>query len=188
MEVADAQREVRITYMGGFPGHLVIGLLWIISAGLTTWVSLRVGGAFLVIGGFLIYPLTQLVLRLSGRPGALPPNNPFKELAIESAFIVGPLLFLVGAASLYKAAWFYPAMMIVVGAHYLPFSFLYGMRHYVVLAAILCFAGILIGLYDPQASTLGAWFTGIVCVMFALFARAAAVKETQHSRAKAVMV
>jgi hypothetical protein len=178
MDVSAAQREVRTTYMGGFPGHLVIGVLWLLSAALTTWVSLRVGGTFLVAGGFFIYPLTQLVLRLTGRPAALPANNPFKELAIESAFIVGPLLPLVGAATLHKAVWFYPGMMLVIGAHYLPFAFLYGMRHYLVLAALLCFGGIFIGLFDPNASTLCAWLTGALCLVFAAVARAATLQET----------
>lgn len=178
MEVSAAQREVRATYMGGFPGHLIIGVLWLVSAGLTTRFSLQAGGVFLVAGGFFIYPLTQLVLRLSGKPAALSARNPLRELAIESAFIVGPLLPLVGAASLHKAAWFYPGMMIIIGAHYLPFSFLYGMRHYIVLGALLCIGGILIGLYGPQFSTLAAWLTGGVCLVFAGFARAATLQET----------
>lgn len=188
MDVAEAQRQVRTTYMGGFPGHLVIGTLWLFSAGLTTWVSLPVGGAVLVIGGFFIYPLIQLVLRLAGRPSALPVRNPLRELAIETAFIIGPLLPLVGAASLHKAAWFYPGMMIVIGAHYLPFSFLYGMRHYIVLGGILSFGGILIGLYDPHASTLGAWLTGVVCLVFAAVARAATLHETPSTQPEHAIV
>lgn len=184
MEISAAQREVRTTYMGGFPGHLIIGALWMLSAALTTLISLRTGGAVLIAGGFFIYPLTQLVLRLAGRPAALPARNPLRELAIEAAFIVGPLLPLVGAASLYKPAWFYPGMMIVIGAHYLPFAFLYGMRQYLVLAAILVFGGFFIGFSDPQLSTVGAWFTGAVCLVFAVLAHAATRKETFAAQAE----
>ncbi len=35
---------------------------------------------------------------------------------------------LVAAATLYRLGWFYPAFMIVLGAHYFPFAFLYGLR------------------------------------------------------------
>lgn len=187
MDVTEAQREVRMTYIGGFPGHLVIGVLWILSAGLTTWISLPAGAAVLVIGGFFIYPLTQLVLRLAGRPGALSAENPLRELAIETAFIIGPLLPMVGAASLYKASWFYPGMMLVVGAHYLPFAFLYGMRHYLALAALLIAGAIFIAVDAPQLSTLSAWAAGVVFIVFAVFARAIALKDVHGTRAEAVI-
>lgn len=174
MEVAAAQQQVRSIYIGGFVGQLIIGAMWLISAALATWDSLFVGALVLVISGFFIYPLLQLVLRLSGRPASLPRDNPLRELAIEVALMVGPLLFLVGAASLHRAVWFFPSTMIVIGAHYLPFSFLYGMREFIGLAVALVFPGILIGMYAPQLSTDGAWFTGVALVVFAFIGRAAA--------------
>src|SRR5436190_5318337 len=134
MNVTEAQREVRTVYVGGFYGQLVSGAIWLVSAGLTTWVSPRAGILALVFGGMFIFPITQLLLRASGRPASLSSGNPFRELAMEIAFLVPLLLPLVGAATLHRAAWFYPAMMIVVGAHYLPFSFLYGMRQFIRLS------------------------------------------------------
>ncbi|HEV2490212.1 MAG TPA: hypothetical protein VGT03_10420 [Candidatus Acidoferrales bacterium] len=174
MEVAKAQQQVRSIYMGGSVGQLIIGILWLVSAALATWDSLFVGGAVLIISGFFIYPLLQLVLWAAGKPASLPRDNPLRELAIEVALMVGPLLFLVGAASLHRAAWFFPSLMIVIGAHYLPFSFLYGMREFIGLAVALVFPGILIGMYAPQLSTAGSWFTGAVLVAFAFVGRAAA--------------
>ena len=35
------------------------------------------------------------------------------------------------AAALYETNWFYPAFMVIIGAHYLPFSHLYGMRLFI---------------------------------------------------------
>lgn len=176
MEVAKAQQQVRSIYMGGFVGQLIIGALWLASAALATWDSLFVGGAVLMIGGFFIYPLLQLALRVAGKPASLPPDNPLRELSIEVALMVGPLFFLVGAASVHKAAWFFPSLMIVIGAHYLPFSFMYGMREFIALSVVITFPGILIGLYAPQLSTSGAWFTGVVLVVFAFVGRAAATR------------
>ena len=51
--------------------------------------------------------------------------------------LVSALIWLAGAAALHKPGWFYPASMIIVGAHYLPFVFLYGMKTFAVLAAAL---------------------------------------------------
>jgi hypothetical protein len=172
MNVADAQREVRSTYIGGFVGQAVSGAIWLASAALTTSVSQRAGILALVFGGMFIFPLTQLILRAGGRPYSLTAGNPFRELAMEIAFLI-PLLFpLVGAAALHKTAWFYPAMTIVVGAHYLPFSFLYGMRYFIALAGILLTAGLLIGLYAPGMAVWDGWLTGILLILFAFIGRA----------------
>ena len=91
----------------------------------------------LVVVGAFIFPLTQLVLRAMGRRASLSPGNPLRFLAMQVAFTVPLSLPLVGAATLHHLNWFYPAMMIVVGAHYLPFMFLYGMWQFAILAAAL---------------------------------------------------
>jgi uncharacterized protein DUF7010 len=167
MNIADAQREVRTTYMGGFVGQLVSAAIWFASAACTTWTSPRLGIIVLVLGGMLIFPITQLGIAATGRPASLPPTNPFRALAIEIAFLVPLLLPLVGAATLHRPEWFYPAMMIVVGAHYLPFAFLYGMRAFIGLSAVLFSSGLMIGLYAPHLSLAGAWGTGAILTAFA---------------------
>ncbi len=174
MNVAEAQREVRTIYAGGFYGQLVSGTIWLVSAALTTWVSQRAGILALIFGGMFIFPLTQLLLRASGKPASLASDNPLRELAMEIAFLVPLLLPLVGAATLHRAAWFYPAMMIVVGAHYLPFSFLYGMRQFIGLSAILLSAGLVVGLYVPGTAIWGCWLTSLLLFAFAFIGRAVA--------------
>ena len=72
LTITQAQRDVRTTFLGGFGGQLVSGLLWLISAALATWNSPRVGIVTLVVGGMFIFPLTLLTLRLMGRPPGLP--------------------------------------------------------------------------------------------------------------------
>jgi hypothetical protein len=52
---------------------------------------------------------------------------------------------------------FYPALMILVGAHYLPFVFLYGMRMFAPLSAILVGCGVVIALYFAGSFPLGGW-------------------------------
>lgn len=98
-------------------------------------------------------------------------------LAIQVAFVLPLHLPLVGAAALYRLEWFYPAFMLALGAHYLPFVFLYGMREYAVLAAFLVGAGVALALYLPPSFALGAWVTAAVLVVFAFVSRAAVARE-----------
>ncbi len=166
MLISDAQREVRAVYRSGATGLFVSGAVWAVSAGLTTWRGSHSGMLAMLVGGFFIYPLTQSVLRALGGPASLPPTNPLRELAFEVA-VVGPLMLpLVGAATLYKAAWFYPAFMLAIGAHYLPFSFLYGMRQFIALGLAMLVSGLMIGLHAPGASITGAWLTAGLLIGF----------------------
>jgi len=160
MHVHEAQREVREVFLRGGPGQVVSGTIWLVSAALATLGTHRQGMLFLVIAGMFIFPITQATLRAIGRKASLSKGNPFGQLAMQVAFTVPLSLPLVGAAALYRESWFYPAMMIVVGAHYLPFIFLYGMWEYGVLAAALLGAALYIGLQVPDAMTLGGWLGG----------------------------
>ncbi len=177
MHVSEAQKEVRTTFRGGFVGQSVSGLLWLASASLATWATPRPAILLLVIGGFFIFPLTQLGLRLMGGPAALRPDNPLGGLGMQAAFVLPLTLPVVGAAALYRLEWFYPAFMIVLGAHYLPFVFLYGMRLFAVLSALLVGLGVAIGLHARESFSLGAWVTGGVLLIFALLGLAGVRNE-----------
>ena len=181
MTISDAQRDVRTVFLGGFAGQLVSSCIWFVSAGLATWYSTRAAIVTLLIGGFFIFPLTQLLLRWMGRPFSLPKGHPMNALAMQIAFTLPLNMPLVGAAALYRPNWFYPALMIVLGSHYLPFVFLYGMRQFWVLAACLISAGVLIGLYVPWTFSLGGWLTAGTLLAFAWIGRSVAMREIAPS-------
>lgn len=121
MNILDAQREMRAAFLGGFAGQLVSGLIWLAAAAVSLWVTPYYGMALLFFGSMLIFPLTQATLRLIGRPAKVSPDNGLWALGSQVAFIVPLNFLLVGAATLYRETWFFPAAMVVVGAHYLPF-------------------------------------------------------------------
>jgi hypothetical protein len=177
MTIADAQKEVRTVFLGGSVGQVVSGAIWLLSAGLSTCVGTREGILALVVGGTFIYPLTQLVLRLLGRPGALPRGNPLRQLAVQVAFIVPLTLPVVGGAALHNVNWFYPGCMMIVGAHYLPFMFLYGMWQYGVLAGALLAGGVLLGFLAPHEFALGGWLAGAAMLLFGIVAGGTARRE-----------
>ena len=162
--------------MGGFAGSLAAALLWFASAAAATWASPRQGIIILVFGGMFIFPLTQLMLRASGRPYRLSAQNPMSQLAMQVAFTVPLNLLVVAGATMHRLNWFYPACMIVVGTHYLPFSFLYGMWQFSVFGGLLVAAGTLVGLFMGGSFTAGAWMTAAALVMFAFIGRSGAGK------------
>jgi hypothetical protein len=169
MTVSEAQREVRSAFLGGAVGQLVTGAIWLVSAALSTFAGPQPGILALVLGGMLIFPLTQLALKLLGRPGALTHENPLNSLPLQGVLALVAMYPLIYAAARYNLNWFYPAFMIVVGAHYISFIFLYGMWQYGVLAAALFSGGVAVGLLWPTTFEFGGWLTGAVLVLFALF-------------------
>jgi hypothetical protein len=178
MLVQDAQREVRTVFVGGFWGQLVSSAIWLASAGLGLWVTPRAAIITLVVGGFFIYPATQLLLRLTGRP-SLPSGNPLAYLAMQIAFALGLSMLLLAPATAFRLNWFYPALMILVGAHYLPFAFLYGMRMFLVLGAVFIGCGVAIALYFAGSFSLGGWIGGLILFMFAWIGRATVQSEAR---------
>ncbi len=167
MEITSAQQDVRSTFMRGSIGQMISGVIWLVSVVLGTWVSERSAILVLVLAGIFIFPLTQLTLRLLGRSGGLPKGHPMNQLATQVAFIVPLGLPLIGAASLYNINWFYPAFMLVVGTHYMPFIFLYGMWEFAVLSAVLIGGSVAIGMSLPHNFVIGGWFTSLVLLLFA---------------------
>ncbi len=174
MSIADAQRDVRRLYRGGFYGQLVSAAVWVSAASVATWVSTEGAVAVLFLGGILIFPLTWFVIRLTGRPASLPTGHPMAALAMQIAFTVPLGLLVVLALLTGRSELFFPASMVIVGAHYLPFVFLYGMRMFAYLSIALAVPGVILLLWVRAPFALGGWITAAVLVIFAFLLLAAA--------------
>jgi hypothetical protein len=123
MQVQVAQREVRTFFIGGFWGQLVSSAIWLASAALGTWVSPRAAILAVVGGGFFIFPVTLLLLRLTGGPASPSKDNPLTNLGMQIAFTLPMTMLLLVPVANFRLNLFYPALMVLVGAHYLPFYF-----------------------------------------------------------------
>jgi hypothetical protein len=179
MDIQDAQREVRSVYIGGFWGQLISSVIWLVSAALGTWITPRASILAAVIGGFFIWPATQILLRLSGRPASVSKGNPFNSLGMQVAFVLPSSMLLLVPVGHYHLNWFFPALMVLVGAHYLPFASLYGMRMFLFLAGILIAMGVVIALYFAETFSLGAWAAGLALFAFAWIGRSIATAEAR---------
>ena len=179
MLVQDAQREVRTVFIGGFWGQLVSSAIWLASAVLGFWVTPRAAILTLVFGGFFIFPATQLLLRLTGGPASVTRSNPLHYLGMQIAFTLPMCMLLLVPVTEFRLNLFYPALMILLGAHYLPFTFLYGMRMFIPICAILVSSGVAIALYFPGTFSLGGWIGGLTLFLFAWIGRAVVHAEAR---------
>jgi len=177
MLVQDAQRGVRTVFVGGFWGQLVSSVIWLTSAALGSWVSPRTAILAAVIGGFFIFPAVVLLLRLTGGSKSPTEGNPLSELGMQIAFTLPISMLLLFPVCQLSLNLFYPALMILLGAHYLPFTFLYGMRMFFVLGAVLVFSGVAIAHYFSGSFSFGGWVGGVTLFVFAWIGRAIVKRE-----------
>ena len=138
------------------------------------WSSPRAAIVTLVVGGFFIFPLTELLVRLGGERAVLSPTNALRHLGMQVAFVLPLSMPLLLPVSLYRLNLFYPALMILLGAHYLPFVTLYGMKMFAALAALLVGGGVVTAMYWSGSFSTGAWFTGVTLLVFAWVGKATA--------------
>jgi hypothetical protein len=170
MEISTAQEDVRRVFRQGAVGQLVSALVWTAAAATATWGESSAAPYVLFLGGVLIFPLTSLVLRLLRGPASLPNGHPMSALAFQLAMQVPLGLLVALALGIFAPNLFFPAAMVVVGAHYLAFVFLYGMRSFAVLAAAMIVAGVLIAVAVPGLSVAGAWLTVLALLAFSAVA------------------
>ena len=100
---------------------------------------------------------------------------------MQVAFVLPFSMLLLVPVSLYRLTWFYPGLMILVGAHYLPFVFLYGMRMFWAVAGLLIGGGVVTALSWPGIFSAGAWYTAVTLLVFAYIGRMLARREYQHA-------
>ena len=180
MKINDAQKEVRTVHLGSFSGLIVTGLIWLLSAAMSAWMSTGLAIWALILGGTFIFPLSQLLQKAMGKPSTLSKENPFGALAMQIAFVIPFCYPVIAAATIHNTNWFYPAFLVVVGAHYLPFIFLYGMWQFGILAAWLVGLGTVIGMYFPENFALGGWIGAAIYLLSAFPFRAFALRHNTN--------
>jgi hypothetical protein len=168
VEIAQAQADVRRVYRSGSVGQVASGVVWLVGGALATWVSDAAGMAALFLGGAAIFALTTLGLRLLGGPSALPKGHPMNSLAFQIAMTVplGVLVVIVLARD--DPSLFFPGAMVIVGAHYLPFVFLYGLPAFAALGGALVVGATGVLYLAPDAGVGAAWATGVLLVAVGL--------------------
>lgn len=149
--VTDAQQDMRRAYFSGAPGILASGLAWAVAAGIAIFVSPERAIWALLVGGALVHPVGLVLCRLFGAVASHSKGNPFGQLAGASTFWLLFSLPIAYGLGLQNPAWFFAAMLLVIGGRYLVFATLYGMRLYWALGLSLAAAGAALGVLAVPA-------------------------------------
>ena len=96
---------------------------------------------------------------------------------MQVAFVLPFSMLLLVPVGLYNLNLFFLALMVLLGAHYLPFATLYGMPMFLFLAGILIAIGVVIAHYFSGTFSLGGWVAGLALFVFAWMGRGVAVGE-----------
>lgn len=175
LTLGQSQADMRQAYCHGAPGVLVSGLVWL-AAALVAWQTTAQSAVLaLLLGGAVIHPLSLLLLKPIGRSGRHRRDNLLGRLALEvTVWLLAGIAIAYGLQML-RLDWFFPAMLLTIGARYLTFQTIYGLRIYWMLGAVLGLAGLALGLLrapPPLAAFTGA----VVELVFAgiLFSQARA--------------
>ena len=87
---------------------------------------------------------------------------------MQCAFTVPLGLLVAIALGSYEPVLFFPAALIIVGAHYLLFISLYGMRLFAVLAGALILLGVSMLFVLPKLGGISGWLGAAVFLLFAV--------------------
>ena len=166
MTIAEAQADVRRIYRGGYTGPLVSAIVWAAANAVYFIVSPGAAMVALFFGGMLIFPLSAVILRLTTGAGMLPKGHPSTALAMQSAFTVPLGLLVAIALGSYAPLLFFPASLIIVGAHYLVFMTLYGMKVFAVLGGALVVLGAAGIFLVPEIGAISGWIGAVVFAVF----------------------
>ncbi len=168
MNIKAAQADVRRIYRCGFVGPLVSGVLWVAAAAIAEVYNQSFATAFFFLSGIFIFPITSLILKMLGGPSGLPKGHPMTGLATQVAMTIPIGLLACIAISIFKPELFFATALLIVGAHYLPFGFLYGMKSFVVLASVLSFSAIIMIYVWRDLLPCSGWIGGMLLVISSL--------------------
>ena len=169
--VSQAQADMRRGYFSGAAGILASALAWTAAAATAALVSPQKAIWVLLVGGALIHPVGLLICRLLGAAGSHAKGNPLGLLAGASTFWLIFCLPLAYGLGLQQPAWFFAAMLLVIGGRYLVFGTIYGLRLYWALGLALAGTGFALAWLGVAAVVIvsaGAaveWVFGVACVV-----------------------
>lgn len=164
----DHSSEMRLTYFGAVPHTLVTAVIWLL-AGLTGDLHSPIMGILvLIVGGMFIFPAGELIRKLMRINSPIREENRLPQLFMLLAFSVPlsyPLIYLIVKQDINL---FFPSFMIVIGAHYLPFVFGYGMKSFGVLSLVMVGLGTYFSLSKTMMFSTSAYVTSFLLLAFAV--------------------
>ncbi|RKZ05221.1 hypothetical protein DRQ21_00145 [Candidatus Fermentibacteria bacterium] len=165
-ELYNRHTEYRHCHLGGSVYLAVEGVLWLLSAAFGAAGQVPAAMLILLIGGMLIHPVASGFSRLLGmsspaESSTLPVLNTWLALTIPLGL---PLIIMTTADG--HASMFYPAFAVLVGAHWLPFAWIYSMKSFLVIAGSMVTAGIFFGFVHTASFSACGFISGGILLVF----------------------
>ena len=167
IELHDQHTEYRRCHLGGAVYLGVEAALWLLSASLGASRQIPAAMLVLAVGGMFIHPIALLCSRLL----RLPSPDKFNRLPVLTTWIaltipLGlPLVFMATRSG--HENLFFPAFAVLVGAHWLPFAYIYSMKSYLAIAGILVLAGVFFGFVLVRSFSACGFFVAGILLLFA---------------------
>lgn len=159
--------QFRRTYQAAVPHTLFTALVWLMSAFITHFMSMAMGYTFFIVAATFTFPAGELIRKMMKAPQLVSKDNQLPFLFMLMAFGI-PLCYpLIYLACKDHPNLFFAAFSILVGAHYLPFAYGYGMKSFIVLGLLLVFQGTACAFLLPDFTIMPAIFTGVILIIFA---------------------
>ena len=163
----DQHTQYRHCHRGGAVYLAIEGILWLASASLGAAGQIPAAMLLLLIGGMFIHPTAIAFSKLLKLPATdesnrLPILNTWIALTIPLGL---PLIFMATAGG--HENLFYPAFAVLVGAHWLPFAYIYSMKSFVVIAGMLVLSGVLFGFVFTGSFAACGFVAGAIHLLFA---------------------
>jgi len=163
----DNHTEIRQSYLGGFSILVLESFFWLLAGILWNYISFKTGILVIIVSGTFFYPLSQLLQIILKRP-KVRKENPLNLLFTQISLIIPfsfPLIFMLTKENVNL---FFPALTVIIGAHYLPFVYAYKMNIYWILASLLVICGSIFGFVLPDNMSNCAYYTGGILFLFAI--------------------
>ncbi len=176
----DNHKEIRQSYLGGFSILIIESFFWLLAGFMWDNVSFKIGILVIIVSGTFFYPLSQLIQNILKRP-KIRKENPLNLLFTLLGLIIPfsfPLIFMITKENINL---FFPALTIIIGAHYLPFVYAYKMNIYWIIASLLVIGGSVFGFFLLDNTSYCAYYTGSVLFLFSIINRYLIKKEISRT-------
>jgi hypothetical protein len=160
--------QMRITYLAAVPHTIFTAMVWVASGIISQLISKQAAIITFIAGGSVIFLGGELVKKLFYAPNLVRADNQLPKFFTLLAFTIPlsyPLIYLICRTNLDL---FYPAFMILIGAHYLPFVYGYGMKTFGALSILLVSLGTWFSLFNTVSFSVPAYVTAFILLVFAI--------------------
>lgn len=175
MTLDEAQADLRRAFVGGGPGTVVSGIVWLAAALIHD--RHGVGPAFgvLFVGGMLIFPVTLLLCRLVFRREIVATGNRLGRIVPESTVAMIGGLFAAWLFLPTRPEYVFPLSAIAIGTHYAVFKTAYGDYLFWLLGALVTAVGLVTILGNVRFPIGPIWVVGLLEVVVGVTLAARAI-------------